>query len=90
VVDAAPRIDARLRRLVRRLARRGASSAEVNRAVGSYAWTIGLARPSYEQIRVLANDARLEHMARVATVELVRDVYFGARPVSDLQGLFRE
>jgi len=51
-VRAAPRLDPRLRQFIA-----GspffASPAEVTRATGELAWTLGLARPSYQQVRAL-------------------------------------
>lgn len=91
MVACGPRIDPRLRRLTRRLSRRGSLPiAEIHRSVGAYATRLALVRPSYEQTRILVNDARLQHLARRAAAELVRDVYFGVRPVRDLYPLLKE
>jgi hypothetical protein len=56
-VPAAPRIDDRLRQFI---ARSGFfdSPADVTRAVGDLAWSLGLARPSYQQVRELMGGAR--------------------------------
>jgi len=55
-VRAAPRIDPRLRQFIA-----GspffASPAEVTRATGELAWSLGLARPSYQQVRELMGGA---------------------------------
>jgi hypothetical protein len=51
-VPAAPRIDDRLRRYIAG-ARPSDSAAEVTRAAGNLAWSLGLPRPSYQQVRVL-------------------------------------
>jgi hypothetical protein len=55
-VRAAPRIDPRLRQFIV-----GspffASPAEVTRATGELAWSLGLARPSYQQVRELMRGA---------------------------------
>jgi hypothetical protein len=48
----APRIDARLRAAVAS-APAHATAAETTRAVGDLAWTLGLPRPSYQQVRML-------------------------------------
>jgi hypothetical protein len=53
---AAPRIDPRLRRFIAGSARRE-TPAEITRAVGALAWSLGLVRPSYQQVRVLARTA---------------------------------
>jgi hypothetical protein len=49
---AAPRIDDRLRLFIAEAAQ-SSTPAEVTRAVGNLAWRLGLARPSYQQVRVL-------------------------------------
>jgi hypothetical protein len=91
VVAAAPRIDPRLRRLARRLARRGQlSTADVYRNVGAYSARIGVFRPSYQQIRLIVNDARMRQAAYRATAQLLLEVDLGVRPVSDLLQLLRE
>lgn len=49
---AAPRIDERLRLFIEDKA--GSSTpAEITRAAGNLAWRLGLARPSYQQVRAL-------------------------------------
>lgn len=53
----APHIDERLRRLIA-TAPVQATAAEVTRLVGTLAGELELARPSYEQVRVLLNAAR--------------------------------
>ncbi|MGN6796773.1 MAG: hypothetical protein ACTHKS_01345 [Gaiellaceae bacterium] len=56
-VRAAPRIDWRLRQFIV-----GspflASPADVTRATGELAWSLGLARPSYQQVRELMRGAQ--------------------------------
>jgi hypothetical protein len=76
--------------MARRLSRRRSSVADIHRNVGAYAAYVGLARPSYEQVRVVVNEARLSFAARRATRQLVFDVYVGRRPVSDLYQLLEE
>jgi hypothetical protein len=49
-----------------------------------------LFRPSYEQIRLVVNEARLQQVARRATAELLVQVELGIRPVSDLLQLLEE
>jgi hypothetical protein len=90
VVAAAPRIDPRLRRVARRLGRRGSRAADVHRSVGDYAGKLDLARPSYQQIRLFVNQARMEHAARLATAQLLLEVQLGVRPVTDLLQLLEE
>jgi len=90
VVSAAPIIDRRLRRVARRLGRRRSSVADIHRAIGEYAFRLGVTRPSYEQIRVIVNDARVEHLARGATADVLLGVQLGTRPVTDLLQFLEE
>jgi hypothetical protein len=90
VVFAAPRIDPRLRRLARRLGRRGSRASDAHRRVGEYAEKLELPRPSYQQVRLLVNEGLWQAAARRATAELVADVYFRRRPMSDLRRLLAE
>lgn len=90
MVASAPRIDTRLRRTARRLGRRPASIADIHRRVGEYAEHLGVARPSYEQVRLVVNDERIRQAARRATAELLLDVDVGTRPVTDLEVLLGE
>jgi hypothetical protein len=77
MVAAAPRIDPRLLRLARRLGRRRLPTADVHRAVGSYASSLGVPRPSYQQVRLVVNEARMKHAARRAAAQLVLDIELG-------------
>jgi ribosomal protein S16 len=91
VVASAPRIDPRLRRVARRLGRRRPLSvADVHRRVGVYAEQIGVFRPSYQQIRLVVNEARLQQAALRATAQLLLEVDLGARPARDLRQLLQE
>ena len=90
VVASAPRIDLRLVRVARRLARRTSSTADVHRSVGAYAARIGVIRPSYEQIRLVVNKARILKERRRATVQLLLDVHQQRRPVADLKLLLED
>ncbi len=78
---AAPRIDRRLLRLID--ASVGEAAADVTRAVGEAAGELGLARPSYEQVRVLLRYAEAEQQ-RVTTTDVLLDIAFRARPAYDL------
>jgi hypothetical protein len=49
---SAPRLDGRLRAFIDR-APPDASAADVTRAVGDLAWSLGLPRPSYQRVRSL-------------------------------------
>ena len=53
---SAPRIDARLRYFIAGAAG-GGSAAEITRAAGALAWSLGLPRPSYQQVRVIVRAA---------------------------------
>ena len=90
MVPAASRIDPRLRRAARRLGGRGSRAADAHRSVGAYAETLGLVRPSYQQVRLLVNDGRDRAAARRATTGLLIDVYFGRRPLTDLHQLLED
>ena len=91
MVASAPRIDPRLRRVARRLGRRRPlSAADVHRKVGTYAEQIGVFRPSYEQIRLVVNEARLQQAVRRATAQLLLDVELGVRSPLDLLRLLEE
>jgi hypothetical protein len=84
---AAPRIDRRLTRLIEQHA--GVhTAAELTRLVGNAANTIGLVRPSYQQVRVIrlrfASTPRRPARG-VSTLAVACDVFFWrARPAYDL------
>jgi hypothetical protein len=83
MVPAAPRIHRLLVDRVDQLSRQPLGIAEIGRRVGATAETLGLPRPSYEQIRVLAHAARLQ--ARTPTAgEVLVDIAFRARPPTAL------
>jgi hypothetical protein len=79
---AAPRIDPRLLRIIERAAA-GCSAAELTRLVGEAAGSFGVPRPSYEQVRVLRSLV-LEQEDRVSDLDVLLDIWFGARPATDL------
>ena len=54
----APRIDLRLLDAIARLDRRDTPIAETNRRVGALAVSLGLPRPSYEQVRAIVHASR--------------------------------
>jgi hypothetical protein len=82
---AAPLIDGRLIQLIERGAATK-TAAELTRLVGTAAWTFGLVRPSYQQVRVI----RLRYTSRprpargVSTLSVALDVMFRVRPGYDL------
>jgi hypothetical protein len=59
------------------------SAADLTRAVGEAAESLGLVRPSYEQVRVLRRRAELES-DRVTTADVLFDIAIRARPAYDL------
>lgn len=81
---AAPRIDDRLVRLIEQRAGTR-TAAELTRLVGNAAWTFGLVRPSYQQVRVI----RLQYVSRprpakgVSTLAVALDVIWRVRPAYD-------
>lgn len=85
MVRAAPLIDVRVVRFVRRFEPRAATIADVVRAAGRYCEGIGITRPSYEQIRVLVHTARERRERRRAAAKILVEVDLRARPPSDLR-----
>jgi hypothetical protein len=69
----APRIPARLREEIDRLAVQPFRPAEICRAIGEYAEEQGFRRPCYEQVRVLVREAR-QRPRRVSTAKVLLDV----------------
>ena len=57
--------------------------AEMHRRVGALAWELGLVRPSYERIRVLVHELRVE-AERPSAADVLLDVAFRVRPPSAL------
>jgi hypothetical protein len=84
MVRAAPLIDVRVVRFVRRFEPRADAIADVVRATGGYCERIGVTRPSYEQVRVLVHGARERRGRRRAAAKLLLEVDLRARPPSDL------
>ena len=76
---AAPRISHRLLLALERLDDGKVGIAELARRLGGEADRLGLPRPSYEQVRVLAHRNRALR-ARPATAEVLLDVATRARP----------
>jgi hypothetical protein len=72
---AAPRIDERLVRFIH-----GSpplvSPAEITRGVGDLAWELGLQRPSYQQVRVLAQARRPPKRIDARTLVKVIDTLY--------------
>jgi hypothetical protein len=84
MVAAGPTIDPKLLRLARRLDRAPRPIAATVRDVGAYAGTLGLPRPSYEQLRVHLHEARARREERRRAMELLLEVELGVRSPRDL------
>jgi len=79
VPDSAPRLSPRLLAALERIDDGNLPIAELRRRVGAEAERLGLARPSYERVRILAH----EHRARLAattTSDVLLDVAMRVRP----------
>ena len=79
MASQAPRIGATLLAAIERLDDESVPIAEVNRRVGALASHLGLARPSYEQIRVLVHEHRRRGLAPTAG-QILLDVAARSRP----------
>lgn len=83
MVPAAPRIDARLVRALKRLDDGRTPIAEINRRIGALAAELGLVRPSYERVRVVLHELRWE-AAQPSTADVLLDVAFRVRPPTSI------
>jgi hypothetical protein len=79
MVAAAPRIDSRLVAAVTWLDDTRHPIAETNRRIGLLAGDLGLAKPSYEQIRTLVKQHRRGRLGPTAGRVLL-DIAFRVRP----------
>jgi hypothetical protein len=79
MASQAPRIGPTLLAGIERLDDDALPIAEVNRRVGALASHLGLARPSYEQIRVLVHEDRRRGLAPTAG-QILLDVAARSRP----------
>lgn len=79
MVSQAPRIGALLLAGLERLDDASVPIAEVNRRIGALASHLGLARPSYEQIRILVHEHRRRGLAPTAG-QILLDVAGRSRP----------
>jgi hypothetical protein len=79
MVSLAPRLGPRLLAEIERLAASDRSFAEITRRVGNAADRLGVARPSYETVRVLVRAMR-ELNAGPSTLEVLTDVALRTRP----------
>jgi hypothetical protein len=90
VPASSPRIPLRLLDVVDRLAPARVPIAEINRLVGGEAERMGLARPSYESIRLLVHSARRLQALEPTTLAVAADVLLRARPPQALVDRFGE
>ena len=70
----APRFPPKLLDVIERLAIQQAPIAEINRRVGAEAERLGLARPSYQRVRVLVHEARDLQRLHVLAYDPLLDV----------------
>jgi hypothetical protein len=84
---AAPRIDSRLLRAVARLDDPSLPMAETYRRTREVAERFGVARPSYERLRLHLKDARQKRSASRHKRDVLLDVAMYLRPVDDLYEL---
>jgi hypothetical protein len=76
---SAPRIDSRLVAAIECLDDASVRIAETNRRVGEIADALGLARPSYEQVRTIVHETR-RLGPRVGPGQILLDIAFRVRP----------
>jgi hypothetical protein len=79
VTVSAPRIDSRLVAAIECLDDASVRIAETNRRVGEVAEALGLARPSYEQVRKIVHETR-RMGPRVGPGQVLLDIAFRVRP----------
>jgi hypothetical protein len=79
VPDSAPRLSPRLLAALERIDDGKLPIAELRRRVGTEAERLGLARPSYERVRILAHEHRARR-ARPTTTDALLDVAMRVRP----------
>jgi len=79
MTDCAPRLSPRLLAAIERLDDGKMAIAELRRLVGAEAQRLGLPCPSYERVRVLADELRTRR-AEPTTAEVLWDVTTRVRP----------
>jgi hypothetical protein len=79
VPDSAPRLSPRLLAALERIDDGRLPIAELRRRVGTEAERLGLARPSYERVRILAHETRARR-ARATATDVLLDVAMRVRP----------
>ena len=77
--DSAPRLSPRLLAALERIDDGKLPIAELRRRVGTEAERLGLARPSYERVRILAHEHR-GRRARPTTTDVLTDIAMRVRP----------
>jgi hypothetical protein len=83
MTSSAPRTDVRLIAAIERIDDPLVRIAETNRKVGLVAEALGLARPSYEQVRRIVHEAR-RRGRRPTTGDVLLDIAFRVRPPTAL------
>jgi hypothetical protein len=84
MVASAPRLPPRLVAAIDRLDDGTMPIAELCRRVGAHAESLGLTRPSYQQVRVHARAARRWRRLNATTGEVLVDVAARVRPPEDI------
>ncbi len=79
MADCAPRLSPRLLAALERFDDGKMAIAELRRRVGAEAQRLGLSRPSYERVRVLAHELRARR-AEPTTADVLWDVTTRVRP----------
>jgi hypothetical protein len=79
----APRVDRRLVAAAERLDDPGTPIAETNRRLGLVAAELGLARPSYEQVRRIVRISR-RRGTQPTTADVLLEIAFRTRPTTAL------
>jgi hypothetical protein len=85
VSDSAPRIDSRLVAALVRIDDSSRPIAETNRRIGLVAWELGLAKPSYQQVRVIVHSIRRGKL-EPGVGSLLLDIAFRTRSVEQILG----
>jgi hypothetical protein len=80
MLRSAPRISHRLLETLERLDDGRIGFGELTRRLGEEAERLGIPRPSYQQVRVLAQELRAVRGGRPTTGEVLLDVATRARP----------
>jgi hypothetical protein len=83
----APRLDSRLLAAIERFDNPRRPIAETNRQIGLIAETIGLKRPSYEQVRTVVHAQRSGRRLGSEVAQILLDIAFRVAPPEALVGV---